>query len=247
MTAAAVPARSGPARAGQARTLLRSRFTAGLAGTARLAVNGRVIPALHDAASDRPVPYTPVCSGGIVPVCVHPAYRGYLADVTAALRPLLGQLAGLPGAPVRVIPAASSYLDQTTTHLNETGDAGGPAINGGPSVLSLPLGNAQLPGEFGWTTADFIGQIRFEAAPVIVASVGGGPARWAAPPSRRLPRPWRRRPACRGWPRPARPRPPAGRRPLSAPPPGGSPRCQPRPGTPGWPPTWPRCGQATSP
>ncbi len=109
--------------------LMAAGTAAGLAGTARLAVHGWVIPALHDAASDRPVPYTPVCSGGIVPVCVHPAYRGYLADVTAALRPLLGQLAGLPGAPVRVIPAASSHLDQTTAHLNETGDAGGPAMS----------------------------------------------------------------------------------------------------------------------
>ena len=33
----------------------------GLAGTARLGPHGMVIPALHDAASDQPIRYTPVC------------------------------------------------------------------------------------------------------------------------------------------------------------------------------------------
>ena len=35
----------------------------GLASTAYQTAQGVVIPALHDAASDRPVPYTPVCAG----------------------------------------------------------------------------------------------------------------------------------------------------------------------------------------
>lgn len=179
--AVGLPAVSGgrPLRAAAAAVtaigLVAAGTAAGLAGTARLAVNGWAIPALHDAASDRPVPYIAVCSRGVVPVCVHPAYRGYLPDLAASLSPLLSQLAGLPGAPVRVIPAVTSYLDQTTTRLDEA-SSGGPAVSGRPPVLSLPLGNAALPGEFGWTTGDFIGQIRVEAAPVIVASVIGGPS-----------------------------------------------------------------------
>src|SRR5580658_4909683 len=61
----------------------------GLAGTARLEPYGVVIPALHNAASDRPIPYTPVCGQAAIPVCLHPAYQAYLPAVTAALRPLL--------------------------------------------------------------------------------------------------------------------------------------------------------------
>ena len=45
-----------------------------LAGTARLGVSGWAIPALHDAASDQPVPYSPDCAGTSFRVCVHPAF-----------------------------------------------------------------------------------------------------------------------------------------------------------------------------
>ena len=62
----------------------------GLAATAQLGPHGMVIPALHDAASDRPIPYTPVCGQAAgIPVCVNPAYRRYLPDLTAALSPVL--------------------------------------------------------------------------------------------------------------------------------------------------------------
>jgi hypothetical protein len=81
----------------------------GLAGTARLGPHGMVIPALHDAASDQPIRYTPVCgqSAG-VPVCLNPAYRQFLPAVTAALRPVLGEVAGLPGGPARVTQVAGT-------------------------------------------------------------------------------------------------------------------------------------------
>ena len=69
----------------------------GLAGTARVEVNGVVIPAVHDTASDRPIAYTPVCQQGTIPVCVHPAFRAYLPDLVATLNPLIHQLAGSPG------------------------------------------------------------------------------------------------------------------------------------------------------
>ncbi len=73
-----------------------------LAGTATYnQETGWVIPALHDAASDRPIPYTPVCTGAAFRVCIHPAYAGYLNAMTAALDPAAAEIAGLPGAPVR--------------------------------------------------------------------------------------------------------------------------------------------------
>jgi hypothetical protein len=72
-----------------------------LAGTAKLAASGWDIPALHDAASDQPVPYTPDCAGTSFQVCVHPAFSGFLGTVNAALQPVASEIAGLPGAPVR--------------------------------------------------------------------------------------------------------------------------------------------------
>jgi len=107
----------------------------GLAGSARLEAHGIVIPALHDAASDRPIPYTPVCTGGPIPVCVHPAYRSYLPEVTAALNPVLAEVGGLPGTPVRVVQEPTSYLEPQ----------GAASITGSPPVLRLPLGDLGLP------------------------------------------------------------------------------------------------------
>jgi hypothetical protein len=72
-----------------------------LVGTARPAAAGWAIPALHDAASDRPVPYQPDCAGTTFRVCMHPAFSGYLSGVTAAISPAAAELAGAPGAPVR--------------------------------------------------------------------------------------------------------------------------------------------------
>ena len=43
-----------------------------LACTARVTSYGVVIPALHDAANDRPIPYTPVCGNAGIRVCVQP-------------------------------------------------------------------------------------------------------------------------------------------------------------------------------
>jgi len=78
-----------------------------LAGTAKLGVSGWAIPALHDAASDQPVPYTPDCAGSSFRVCVHPAFSAYLDDANAALQPVAAEIAGLPGAPVRTELAAA--------------------------------------------------------------------------------------------------------------------------------------------
>jgi hypothetical protein len=160
--AAAVAAAAGLAVAGTG---------VGLAGTARLKANGIVVPALHDAASDKPVPYTPVCSHGAVPVCLHPAYRSLLPAVTAALGPLLGEVAGLPGAPVRVSQVAVTHVQQRPHNGIEFG---GPVFGGSPPVLSLPLSGMALPGEEHTTTAEFIDQLRLQSPAMILNPLFGG-------------------------------------------------------------------------
>jgi hypothetical protein len=59
--------------------------------------------------SAEPVPFVPDCTSGPggFQVCVHPAFSAYLDSVAAALRPVAGQLAGLPGTPVRAAQMAS--------------------------------------------------------------------------------------------------------------------------------------------
>jgi hypothetical protein len=169
-----VPAASGgrwlrrSAAAAAAAGLLAAGTAIGLAGTARLEPYGVVIPALHDAASDRPLPYTPVCGRAAIPVCLHPAYRAYLPAVTAALRPLLSQVAGLPGAPLRVAQVA--YLNPT-----EFATGGAPVIAGRPAVLRLPLGFAVLAQQ------PQIAFLQSRAAPVIMSSVIGGGTSGASP------------------------------------------------------------------
>ena len=142
----------------------------GLAGTARLEAHGIVIPALHDAASDRAVPYTPVCTRSAVPVCLQPAYRYLQADVTAALGPVLDEVAGLPGVPVRVTQVAV-----TSVHGGpENGIAfGGAVISGSPPVLLLPLSGLSLPGEGNAHAADFTGQLKGQDAPLILNALVG--------------------------------------------------------------------------
>ena len=79
----------------------------GLAATARTSpvTGGIEVPALHDSASDQPIPYTPVCadaSGGFR-VCLHPAFKGYLSQAVNSLGPVIAELSGLPGTPVRAV------------------------------------------------------------------------------------------------------------------------------------------------
>jgi hypothetical protein len=119
----------------------------GLAGTARVEANGVVIPAVHDAASERPIAYTPVCQQGAIPVCVHPAFQAYLPDLVAALNPLIHQFAGLPGAPVRVEQSSSSTVAELSVALSPTeiGTLVGASatLTGNPPVLHVAL--TELP------------------------------------------------------------------------------------------------------
>jgi hypothetical protein len=162
--AAAVVTLAGVAAAGTA---------SGLVRTARLTPHGMVIPALHDAANDRPIGYTPVCAQAAgVPVCLNPAYRRYLAEVAADLRPVLAEVAGLPGAPARVAQVAGQYTSGSvegqaasdTACLQHAAACGAPApaatvpvtISGRPPVLSLPLGEfSTLPGATPGSAAQF--------------------------------------------------------------------------------------------
>jgi hypothetical protein len=144
----------------------------GLAGTARLGPHGMVIPALHDAANDRPIRYTPVCGHAAgVPVCLNPAYRSFLPDVTAALRPVLGEVAGLSGAPGRVTQVAGAYSSR------DGGGGQAVTISGRPPVLRVPLDAEDLPGAFGGTTAQFADQLRLMTVHAFVgAGAGAGTA-----------------------------------------------------------------------
>jgi hypothetical protein len=107
-----------------------------LAGTAKLSMSGWDIPALHDAASDQPVPYTPDCAGTSFKVCLHPAFSLYLRDVNAVLQPVAAEIAGLPGAPVRAEQVASGSGVRSVQGLRV---AGTPAtgITGTPPVYNI--------------------------------------------------------------------------------------------------------------
>jgi hypothetical protein len=141
-----------------------------LAGTGKLDTHGMIaIPALHDAASDRPIRFTPACSHTAIPVCLNPAYASYLPVTVTALEPVLREIAGLPGAPVRISQAAATY-GQGTGNSVSIGLAG-PAMNGRPPVLRLLL-PSQLPGP-AMTTSELAAQIRSTAGPEIVSSIVG--------------------------------------------------------------------------
>lgn len=137
----------------------------GLAGTARMGAYGVDIPALHDAAADRPIPYTPVCSSSAVPICVHPGYQAAAPDVTAALGPLLAETTGLPGSPVRVNQIAVPLSPQVA-YLSAT-------VSGRPTQLYLAIYWDSTDGPI---TADFITQMQAQAGPVIADSVIDPPA-----------------------------------------------------------------------
>jgi hypothetical protein len=123
----------------------------GLVGAARVEANGVVIPAVHDAANDRPIAYTPICQQGAIPVCVQPAFRAYLPDLVATLNPLIRQFARLPGAPVRVEQSSSSTTPELRVALSSTeiGALVGASatLSGKPPVLHLAL--AELPSQPG--------------------------------------------------------------------------------------------------
>jgi hypothetical protein len=158
--------------------LIAVAVAAGLTGTARLDPQGMlIIPALHDAANNRPIRYTPVCDHSATPICLNPAYAAYLPDVREALAPVLSEIAGLPGAPARVDQLAPIFVGPQ----NSTFVEGGPGVviaraaESGSRQLDLVLPD-QLPGEpgTGVTATQFIGQIRLPAVGDLVKDIVGG-------------------------------------------------------------------------
>jgi len=117
-----------------------------LAGTSRLEAEGVIVPALHTAASDRLITYRSACdNSSAVPVCLHPAFRAQLPGLAAYLDPALSQVAGLPGAPVRVQLSRGTPGDISGINIGSAGGTssaisrsiGGPTISGSPPVLYL--------------------------------------------------------------------------------------------------------------
>jgi hypothetical protein len=153
--------------------LLAAGTAVALTGTGRLDAHGMIaIPALHDAASDRPARYAPVCRGGPVPVCLNPDYAMYLPAVTAALEPVLREVAGLPGAPVRVSQAPTTYRQESGSAVGV--GLAGPAVSGWPPVFRLVLPDQLIGPDL--TVRELAAQVRSGSGPDIVASViGGGP------------------------------------------------------------------------
>jgi hypothetical protein len=122
-----------------------------LAGTGRLDPHGMiVIPALHDAASDQPLRYPPACSRTPIPVCVNPAYAGFLPAVTATVGPELTEFAGLPGAPARLSQVPSVYRQVS---------ANGITVSGSGSSAAAFVVPDQVPGWLGTTGAEFAAQL----------------------------------------------------------------------------------------
>ncbi|MFB9452003.1 hypothetical protein Dvina_18655 [Dactylosporangium vinaceum] len=135
-----------------------------LAGTGRQQATGLVaVPALHNAADDRTIAYTPACTTSATPVCVHPAFREYLPATQAAFEPILRELAGLPGAPARIEQGPSGYAGGTPVHLS-----------GQPPVATVDLAEA-IPADTGraYTTAELTDIFRRAFAPPLVAAVVG--------------------------------------------------------------------------
>jgi hypothetical protein len=153
--------------------LLAAGTAVALAGTGRLDAHGMIaIPALHDAAGDRPLRYAPVCGHTPIPVCLNPAYASYLPATEAALAPVLGQIAGLPRAPARISQAAATYDEGPRNGVGI--GLTGPATSGSPPVFRMIL-PAQLPGP-AITASEQASQVRSTIGPSIVASVtGDGP------------------------------------------------------------------------
>jgi len=144
-----------------------------LAGTGRLDSHGMIaIPALHDAANDRPLRYTPVCSRTAIPVCLNPAYTSYLPVTAAALTPVLNEIAGLRAAPGRISQAAANYHQ-------DTGNSVSVSMAGPPHSSTPPVFRTLLPFQLSgptMTTSELTAAVRSTAGPDLVADViGDGP------------------------------------------------------------------------
>jgi hypothetical protein len=144
----------------------------GLAATARVApvTGGIEIPVLNDSASGKPIPYTPVCadaSGGFE-VCLHPAYRGYLSQAVSSFGPVMAELSGLPGAPVRAVEVSGQHFPPVVLQVNRDG-----LVTGSPPTYEFSMDNAiaQVP-----DSAQFLDGFRQDLVHAVIV----GPVGWLA-------------------------------------------------------------------
>ena len=168
-----------------------------LAGTGQLDSQGMIaIPALHDAASDRPIHFTPVCSHTAIPVCLNPAYASYLPVTGTALAPLLSEV-GRPAGRTGPHQPGRSGLPAGNRQLRQH-RAGWPGhqrpATGVPPVASGPAGRTRRDHQ----PAGRRDPIELPGSASSPASSAGAVTR--PRPSRRWWRSWRGRPACRSPP-----------------------------------------------
>lgn len=154
--------------------LLASVTAVAVTGTGKLGEHGQIaIPALHDAASDRPIRFTPVCSHTAIPICLNPAYAFNLPSIATALGPAVSEIAGLPGAPVRISQAGTVYQQGTGNGVGI--GLAGPTVSGTP-----PTYHILLPDQFSapaLTPGQLAEMMRSTVGPALVSYViGAGPA-----------------------------------------------------------------------
>ena len=158
----------------------------GLVGTARLTSHGVEIPALSSTADDRPIRYTPACRlTAATPVCVHPVFKPYLSQITVALAPLLHEIAGLPGAPVRAVQIADLGIDSQTSVCyyarHDTAGIGGGiggSLSGTPPVFHFFV--VQLPGTNRLSAGAFAGDVQLTLVQALTGDgCGNDPAQLA--------------------------------------------------------------------
>ncbi len=99
------------------------RWGAPLAGAALLVAGviliGRTVPSVKagspvmksaiEARGVQSIPYTPLCGGAPVVVCVHPAYSAQLREVAALVNRVVAPLYGLPGVATRAVQRSSGH------------------------------------------------------------------------------------------------------------------------------------------
>jgi hypothetical protein len=144
-----------------------------LAGTGELNSHGMIaIPALHDAANDRPIPFTPACSHAAIPVCLNPAYASDLPSVASALKPVLNEISGLPGAPARILQASAVYQQGAGNGVSVR--QSGRTVSGTPPTYYVLLPD-QLNGP-PFATSQLADATRATVGPALIGRlIGSGP------------------------------------------------------------------------
>jgi hypothetical protein len=101
------------------------------------------IPAIDNTlAGSSPIPYTPVCSPAGFQVCVHPAYRSFLSQVSGDLGSVVAQVPGAPGVPASAREILPAELPQWLQGGTGSGRIAGATYE---FVLSSAIGWSSTP------------------------------------------------------------------------------------------------------